>query len=148
MKLARNASIFILAKLSVIRPAVAFSPSKFSLNNGIKYGTLGGSLTHLTYSYATSTILSMCVKDTDSKFPSFQSEQEYEEYLKQASGLPKGFATGSAVGNFIPEEAPSMGSLPIKGTIIHLPDGPSDNWAAVFTENKVSTSIENQRKVT
>ena len=56
----------------------------------------------------------------------------------EASALPKGFATGSAVGSFIPDEAPSMGSLPIKGTIIHLTDGPSHSWAAVFTKNQVS----------
>jgi hypothetical protein len=87
-------------------------------------------------SFAVNTSLSK-YKDTHAELPSFQSKEEYEAYLMEASGLPKGFATGSAVGSFVPEEAPLMGSLPIKGTIIHLTDGPSENWAAVFTQNKV-----------
>ena len=77
-------------------------------------------------------------KDTPEDLPSFETKEAYEEYLMEASGLPKGFATGSAIGKFIPAEAPAKGQLPIKGTIIHLTDGPSDNWAAVFTSNKVS----------
>ena len=87
------------------------------------------------------TALSKYAKDTLSELPPFDSKEEYEEYLMEASGLPKGFATGSAIGSFVAEEAPSMGSLKIKGTIIHLTDGPSENWAAVFTQNKVSASI-------
>lgn len=76
-------------------------------------------------------------KDTAVELPSFDSKEEYTEYLMNASALPKGFATGSAQGTFVPQEAPSMGSLPIKGTIIHLVDGPTDSWAATFTQNKV-----------
>jgi hypothetical protein len=87
-------------------------------------------------SFAANTSLSK-YKDTHAELPSFQSKEEYESYLMEASGLPKGFATGSAIGSFVPEEAPLMGALPIKGTIIHLTDGPSENWAAVFTQNKV-----------
>lgn len=75
-------------------------------------------------------------KDTLGELPSFETKEEYEEYLLQASGLPIGFATGTAKGTFVPIEAPSMGKLPIKGTIIYLKDGPSDSWAAVFTKNK------------
>jgi len=75
-------------------------------------------------------------KDTAVELPSFDSKEEYTEYLMNASALPKGFATGSAQGTFVPQEAPSMGSLPIKGTIIHLVDGPTDSWAATFTQNK------------
>lgn len=75
-------------------------------------------------------------KDTPAELPSFDTKEEYTEYLMNASTLPKGFATGSALGSFVPEEAPSMGSLPIKGTIIHLVDGPTDSWAATFTQNK------------
>ena len=92
-------------------------------------------------SFAVNTELSQYSKDTLSELPSFDSKAEYEEYLMGASGLPKGFATGSAIGSFVPEEAPSMGSLKIKGTIIHLTDGPTDNWAAVFTLNKVSVEV-------
>ncbi len=75
-------------------------------------------------------------KDTAKNLPPFASKEEYLNYITEASALPKGFSTGSAVGSFVPEEAPSMGSLPIKATIIHL-DEPTDSWAAVFTQNKV-----------
>jgi len=93
-------------------------------------------------SSAVNTALSKYAKDTLSELPPFDSKEEYEEYLMEASGLPKGFETGSAIGSFVPEEAPSMGSLKIKGTIIHLTDGPTENWAAVFTQNKVSVGVE------
>jgi hypothetical protein len=81
-------------------------------------------------------------KDTASTFPPFANEDEYLKYITEASALPQGFSTGSAVGKFIPEEAPSMGYLPIKATIIHLTDGPTDNWAATFTQNKVCALFE------
>ena len=44
---------------------------------------------------------------------------------------------GTASGNFVSVEAPAMGPLPIKATVIHLTEGPTDSWAAVFTSNKV-----------
>lgn len=75
-------------------------------------------------------------KDTDVVLPSFETKEEYTNYLMEASALPKGFAIGSAKGTFIPQEAPSMGALPIKATVIHLTDGPTDSWAATFTSNK------------
>lgn len=74
--------------------------------------------------------------DTASELPCFETKEEYEKYLLDASALPKGFATGSAIGKFIPEEAPMKGYLPIKGTVIYLTSGPTNNWAAVFTQNK------------
>ena len=74
--------------------------------------------------------------DTPRELPQFTSKEEYMDYIMKASGLPLGFSTGSAIGSFVPDEAPGMGSLPIKGTIIHLTDGPSDSWAATFTQNK------------
>ena len=79
----------------------------------------------------------LSAQDTASELPSFETKEEYEQYLKDASTLPKGFATGSAIGKFIPEEAPMKGYLPIKGTVIYLTSGPTNNWAAVFTQNKV-----------
>lgn len=79
--------------------------------------------------------------DTPALLPDFASQQEYLDFLQDVSGLPKGFATGSADGTFVSVEAPSMGDLKIRGTIISLTDGPSDNWAAVFTTNKVSTDL-------
>ena len=33
-------------------------------------------------------------------------------------------------------EAPALGPLPIKATVIHLTEGPSDSWGAVFTGNR------------
>ena len=76
--------------------------------------------------------------DTPTLLPEFTSQEEYLEYLQGVSALPKGFATGSAEGKFVSVEAPSMGELTIRGTIIALTEGPTDNWAAVFTTNKVS----------
>ena len=76
-------------------------------------------------------------KDTASTLPPFSTKEEYLDYIMEASALPKGFSVGSATGSFIPEEAPGMGSLPIKATLIHLTDGPTDQWAATFTQNKV-----------
>jgi hypothetical protein len=76
--------------------------------------------------------------DTPAVLPEFSSQQDYIDYLESASALPKGFATGSADGTFISVEAPNMGELKIRGTIIALTDEPTDNWAAVFTSNKVS----------
>lgn len=74
--------------------------------------------------------------DTSAELPAFETEETYLEYMTEAGALPKGFATGTASGKFVSVEAPSMGKLPIKGTVIYLPDGPTDSWAAVFTKNK------------
>jgi hypothetical protein len=57
--------------------------------------------------------------------------------MESVAGLPKGFATGTADGTFISKEAPGMGNLKIRGTVIYLTEGPTTNWAAVFTSNKV-----------
>ena len=56
-----------------------------------------------------------------------------------AGKLPSGFAVGTAKGTFVSAEAPAMGNLPIRATVIHLTEGPTDSWAAVFTSNKVNT---------
>lgn len=74
--------------------------------------------------------------DTDAILPSFSTKEEYESYMKAAGKLPSGFAVGTATGNFVSVEAPAMGELPIKATVIHLTEGPTDSWAAVFTSNK------------
>ena len=75
--------------------------------------------------------------DTDTILPSFDTKEEYTSYLKAAGKLPSGFAVGTAIGKFVSVEAPAMGELPIKATVIHLTEGPTDSWAAVFTSNKV-----------
>mmetsp|Transcript_21078 Transcript_21078/g.31307 ORF Transcript_21078/g.31307 Transcript_21078/m.31307 type:complete len:503 (-) Transcript_21078:103-1611(-) len=74
--------------------------------------------------------------DTAETLPSFETKEEYLDYLSERSSLPKGFAIGTGAGEFIPEEAPMMGKLSIRATVIHLKDGPTNNWAAVFTKNK------------
>ena len=79
--------------------------------------------------------------DTDATLPSFTSKEEYIAYLKAAGKLPSGFAVGTATGEFVSVEAPAMGKLPIKATVIHLTEGPTDSWAAVFTSNKVCWHI-------
>ena len=58
-------------------------------------------------------------------------------YMESVAALPQGFATGTANGKFISVEAPNMGPLPIRATIIHLIHGPTNSWAAVYTKNKV-----------
>ena len=75
--------------------------------------------------------------DSDEQLPEFASEQEYLDYMMRISALPKGFSTGTASGKFVSVEAPSLGQLPIRATVIHLTQGPTQNWAAVFTSNKV-----------
>jgi hypothetical protein len=60
--------------------------------------------------------------------------------METKAALPQGFATGSASGKFISQEAPSLGELPIRATVIYLTNGATDNWAATFTKNKVRTT--------
>lgn len=76
-------------------------------------------------------------QDTPTTLPDFASKDDYLKFMEPLSGLPKGFATGTANGKFISKEAPAMGPLPIRGTVIYLADGPTNAWAAVFTKNKV-----------
>jgi hypothetical protein len=78
--------------------------------------------------------------DTDPILPSFATKEEYTSYLQKAGSLPQGFAVGTAKGKFVSVEAPALGPLPIKATVIHLTEGPSDSWGAVFTGNRVSES--------
>lgn len=83
--------------------------------------------------------LSMADADTPETLPTFENAEEYIDYLKTVAALPKGFATGTGEGTFVSVEAPSLGDLKIRGTVIQLTDGPSDNWAATYTSNKVSS---------
>lgn len=137
----KRIAFFSFAAQATLAPVFAFTSKAVrvsGMNSDAVHSSSWG--TPAPRSFAVNTSLSK-YKDTHAELPSFQSKEEYEAYLMEASGLPKGFATGSAVGSFVPEEAPLMGSLPIKGTIIHLTDGPSENWAAVFTQNKVRGSL-------
>ena len=75
--------------------------------------------------------------DTDLVLPSFETKEDYTAYLLKAGKLPGGFAVGTAKGSFVSVEAPAIGPLPIKATVIHLTEGPAESWAAVFTSNRV-----------
>ena len=75
--------------------------------------------------------------DTPETLPEFDSVDDYTDYIKSVSQLPKGFATGTSDGTFISVEAPGLGNLKIRATVIQLTEGPTDNWAACFTSNKV-----------
>jgi len=78
----------------------------------------------------------MVSSDTPETLPEFATDEEYLAYMKTVSDLPKGFATGTSDGTFISVEAPSLGELKIRATVIKLTDGPTDSWAACFTSNK------------
>lgn len=91
---------------------------------------------HVTLSALRVTSSSTNAFDTPVILPNFTNEEEYIQYMASVSALPKGFATGTADGTFISQEAPGMGKLPIRGTVIYLTEGPTPNWAAVFTSNK------------
>lgn len=75
--------------------------------------------------------------DTPDVLPEFANKDAYLEYMESVAALPKGFASGTATGTFISAEAPALGPLPIRATVIHLTEGATENWAAVFTKNKV-----------
>lgn len=107
--------------------------------------SVGRTTTSGTKNMRRATFLQARDTDTPTTLPEFSSREEYMKYMEPLSGLPKGFATGTANGKFISVEAPSMGPLPIRGTIIHLTEGPTDNWAAVFTKNKVSVCTSSQQ---
>ena len=79
--------------------------------------------------------------DTPVELPSFGSSDEYLAYMEGVSALPKGFAIGTADGTFVSEEAPALGNLKIRGTVIQLTEGPTENWAAVFTKNRVRRRV-------
>jgi len=118
-----SSSLLLLSALSsteisqaFLTPVVARVPTTTTTNNGLR---AGGS------------------NDTPETLPDFATAQEYLEYLESVSALPQGFATGTADGTFVSVEAPSLGDLKIRGTVIHVTSGPTDNWAACYTSNKV-----------
>ena len=79
--------------------------------------------------------------DTDTVLPFFSTKEEYTAYLQKAGRLPDGFAVGTAKGSFVSVEAPALGPLPIKATVIYLTEGATESWAAVFTSNRVSVIL-------
>lgn len=87
-------------------------------------------------------------KDTPVTLPEFADADEYLSYMETVSGLPRGFASGTADGSFVSQEAPSLGNLKIRGTVIRLTEGPTESWAACFTSNKVSQiQLKNRKKI-
>mmetsp|Transcript_554 Transcript_554/g.820 ORF Transcript_554/g.820 Transcript_554/m.820 type:complete len:507 (-) Transcript_554:116-1636(-) len=106
-----------------------------SLANGFSATTTFG-LRHNSNHKSQSRLPLAAAQDSDDVLPNFSSKDDYLNYLKSISTLPKGFATGTANGEFVSVEAPSIGSLPIRATVIHLTEGPTSNWAAVFTKNR------------
>mmetsp|Transcript_103884 Transcript_103884/g.334812 ORF Transcript_103884/g.334812 Transcript_103884/m.334812 type:complete len:536 (-) Transcript_103884:613-2220(-) len=64
----------------------------------------------------------------------YSSEELYIAYLESISKLPAGFRIGTANLRFVPPEAPKLGELPMRLTVIAA-DEPSATYAAVFTQN-------------
>lgn len=122
--------------------SASISSSSLSTTTSVGRTTSSSQSSSIRHQYATketaSTTTSADVADTPEVLPEFPKAEEYVQYLKTVSALPKGFATGTADGKFISVEAPALGQLPIRATVIQLTDGPTDNWAACFTSNKVS----------
>ena len=135
-------AIIVILLASSVQSVSAFafhSGSKCKSSNLIRPAqTTAAKFAKPTSSYFTSSTstLRASKEDTDAVLPEFSTLEEYMDYLSAASSLPKGFATGTASGTFVSVEAPALGPLPIKGTVIHLTDGPTDSWAACFTSNK------------
>jgi len=117
---------------SFLQRAVKSSPRVFVPRSSFHVATFQGSASGLLAS-----------KDTPAILPDFDSKDDYLKYVETVSGLPAGFATGTASGTFISEEAPALGKLPIRATVIHLTAGATDNWAAVFTQNRVRLRSRN-----
>jgi hypothetical protein len=120
---------FLLLAATSSRPSFAFTSSASAATFGAR--PLSNSIGRLQAASG----------DTPETLPDFESLDKYLEYMATVSALPKGFATGTADGTFISQEAPLMGKLKIKGSVIHLTEGPTDNWAAVFTSNKVGVNF-------
>jgi hypothetical protein len=147
---AATAAVLLAASSSSTPAAVAFvapaaAMNKWTLpaasllgNNGL--GTVsirGGALSSSSSSSSTTTSSTTAAADTPDILPDFSSLQDYEAYMETKAALPKGFATGTASGTFISQEAPALGELGIRATVIYLTQGATDNWAATFTKNKV-----------
>jgi hypothetical protein len=117
--------------VSAHHPSTAFTNSMASVGSSSSSTKMTGR--HTTTSQSATQVS----KDTPETLPEFPNVEAYLEYLETVSQLPKGFATGTADGTFVSVEAPGLGNLKIRATVIHLTDGPTDNWAACFTSNKV-----------
>lgn len=129
----RAVATALFASFAVIALSSSSSCFAFSTRTVITFTTKSSSIVQQQQLGVASTKLG----DTDVILPDFATKEEYEKYMIAAGKLPAGFAVGTAKGTFVSVEAPSMGDLPIRATVIHLTEGPTDSWAAVFTSNKV-----------
>lgn len=143
----------------MVRSSSASAPQRFvfasmllfssALTSSLAFSVVSGSSTSLLRSRTLSstdskTVLSTGATvegDTPVLLPDFGSRPEYLDYMESVAALPQGFATGTANGQFTSVEAPGLGPLPIRGTVIHLTNGPTESWAAVFTKNKVRSFL-------
>lgn len=92
---------------------------------------------------ARSSVAVFASQDTPADLPEFDSEANYLDYMETVSSLPRGFGVGTADGSFVSVEAPNLGKLTIRGTVIQLTEGPTESWAACFTSNKVRVEFLN-----
>lgn len=64
----------------------------------------------------------------------FSSEEDYLSHLSTEARLPAGFQVGTTKLTFVSAEAPEIGELPMRLTLVRL-DAPTEKYAAVFTSN-------------
>jgi len=87
-------------------------------------------------------LFSTSSKTEVTKLPEFASKEDYITFIESQAALPQGFSIGTAKGTFVPVEAPMLGNLPIKATVVKF-DEPTESWAACFTKNKVCKMSSN-----
>ena len=137
MKFPSN-NILLLFLTSLVDQTSSFCPAKFAVQKNIhpESDALFASFSERD--------------DPEFELPEFSSKEEYLNYLDSELGqLPVGFECGVATGTFISAEAPALGPLPIRATVIALAEDKTKtntnsrparlathNWAAVFTKNK------------
>jgi hypothetical protein len=126
MTLSSLTTIFLLSACSI--GAFIVDPTRCSASSSSS--TMGNIARRASVSSA-------ATADTPIVLPEFTDAADYLTYMETVAKLPVGFAVGTADGTFVSQEAPGLGQLPIRGTILHLTNGPTDSWAAVFTQNKV-----------
>jgi hypothetical protein len=132
---------FSSSVLSLLLLTTTSSRPSFAFTTSGSAATTLGAATRSHNSRLLADAASSSSGDTPETLPDFENLDNYLAYMATISALPKGFATGTADGTFISQEAPLMGKLKIKGSVIHLTQGPTENWAAVFTSNKVGENL-------
>jgi len=124
-----SATAFVKSGASISRPHLSHAVGQWRL------ATVPTRLASSTKTYL----------DTPKTLPEFANKKEYMKYMETVSVLPKGFSIGTADGTFVSKEAPGLGNLKIRGTVIYLTEGATEHWAAVFTQNKVRITVRVER---